>query len=229
MRLLAVGDLHGNDCWEKIETALYDRIIFLGDYVDDYSRPDQQIVSNLKNLIQLKSRYPDKIVLLLGNHDIHYLYYPRFRCSGFNALLQPLLSSIFRQHRIYWQVAYQCDQILFSHAGLSNAYFYWLNEQLPMHLQLKYNLAADQLNRIAAEGKYKLLFTAGPARGGSDPHGGPLWADLSETMTNPLDGYRQIVGHTPTPNILTHQINAQTSITYINVLEQEEIFYELIL
>lgn len=228
MRLLAVGDLHGNNCWEEIDVNQYDRIIFIGDYVDNASRSNEQIVSNLSSLIALKARFPEKIVLLLGNHDIQYLYFPRFRCSEFNARLQPVLSGLFRRYIGWWLFAWEYKRFLFSHAGLSNAYFNWLSNKLQdRNMYEKVVGLANNLNRLQFFSAEELLFTVGQARGGTDPHGGPLWADLSETMNDPLEGYRQIAGHTPTPHVITHQVNPRTSITYINVLEQEQTFYDI--
>lgn len=228
MHLLAVGDLHGNDCWKEIDVNDYDRIIFIGDYVDDASRSGQQIMANLRSLITLKAKFPEKVVLLLGNHDIQYLYYPRYRCSGFNGRLQPELSKLFRRYTGWWLFAWQYKRFLFSHAGLSNAYFSWLCEQLQNRYSgEKVAGLANCLNRLQFFSAGELLFTVAPVRGGTDPHGGPLWADLSETMNDPLEGYRQVAGHTPTPNIMTHKVNPQTSITYINVLEQEQTFYDI--
>jgi hypothetical protein len=228
MHLLAVGDLHGNNCWKEIDVSRYDHIIFIGDYVDSFYHTDNEIVSNLNSLITLKEQFPEKIVLLLGNHDIQYLYYPRYRCSGFNTRLQPVLSELFRRYTGWWLFAWQYKRFLFTHAGLSNAYFNWLCEQLQNRFTgEKMAGLANNLNRLPFFSAEELLFTVSKIRGGNDPHGGPLWADLSETMNDPLQNYRQVAGHTPTPNIMTHKVNPQTSITYIDVLEQEQTFYDI--
>jgi predicted MPP superfamily phosphohydrolase len=83
MKHIAIGDLHGRDTWQQVNTKLYDKVIFLGDYVDSHTLSDLVILENLKKIIALKKRPPEKVVLLLGNHDAHYLHYPRFECSGF--------------------------------------------------------------------------------------------------------------------------------------------------
>jgi metallophosphoesterase superfamily enzyme len=72
MKLLAIGDIHGRDVWKDINFLAFDKVVFVGDYVDSYIRSDWQVYQNLKEIIDLKKQNFDKVVLLLGNHDIHY-------------------------------------------------------------------------------------------------------------------------------------------------------------
>ena len=51
----------------------HDRFIFMGDYVDSPDIDNLSMKKNLMDIIGLKKKYPDKVVLLWGNHDIHYL------------------------------------------------------------------------------------------------------------------------------------------------------------
>ena len=76
MRYITIGDIHGRDDWQAINIRNYDKIIFIGDYVDSFEKSDFAILENLKKIISLKKRHPDKVVLLLGNHDVQYLHYP---------------------------------------------------------------------------------------------------------------------------------------------------------
>ena len=36
MKIISIGDLHGKDVWKQIDPANYDKIIFVGDYTDDF-------------------------------------------------------------------------------------------------------------------------------------------------------------------------------------------------
>jgi hypothetical protein len=45
--------------------------------------PDLTIDRNLQDIIALKKACPEKVLLLLGNHDVQYMFYPHFRSSGF--------------------------------------------------------------------------------------------------------------------------------------------------
>ena len=70
MKILIVPDTHGRDFWKVPNIEEYDKIIFLGDYLDHY--PDESThehdIENFKDIIEFKKKYPDKVILLLGNH-----------------------------------------------------------------------------------------------------------------------------------------------------------------
>ena len=74
--MLVIGDIHGQDFWKSIvnEHMDEDYIVFVGDYFDSYSIGSKKILDNFRKIIKLKQTYPDKVKLLLGNHDIHYYY-----------------------------------------------------------------------------------------------------------------------------------------------------------
>ena len=77
-KILIIPDVHGRRFWrDAIESDDYDKVIFLGDYVDPY--PNEGIGSftaqeGLERIILYHDEHPDKVVLLLGNHDLHYMY-----------------------------------------------------------------------------------------------------------------------------------------------------------
>lgn len=64
-----VGDTHGDIESTKIIIEKYldncDNMIFLGDYVD---RGEEQI-KNINYILSLKVKYPEKIIMLRGNHE----------------------------------------------------------------------------------------------------------------------------------------------------------------
>src|SRR5665213_1183842 len=119
MKHVIISDLHGRDIWKQVDFSRYDKAVFLGDYVDSFKRPDNVILENLEEIIRLKSTYPQKIVLLLGNHDVQYLHYPRYYCPGFRQSMQPALTSLFKEHRDLFQIAYQKQNFIFTHAGIT--------------------------------------------------------------------------------------------------------------
>jgi protein phosphatase len=74
-KLLFVGDVHGDlDTIEYVKKAVenYDRVIFLGDFVD---RGEKQ-VEVVEEIARLKIE-SEKIVLLAGNHDAYIDVWPR--------------------------------------------------------------------------------------------------------------------------------------------------------
>jgi 3',5'-cyclic AMP phosphodiesterase CpdA len=226
MKHIAIGDLHGRDNWQQINTKLYDKIIFLGDYVDSFTLSDLTILENFKKIIALKKRQPEKVVLMLGNHDAHYLHYPSFQCSGFRPTMQRDLTSLFRKNVDLFQIAYQKDNYLFTHAGVTNN---WLGEikRLPVLRKIceHEETLAGQLNSLERTTYRGTLYDAGIERGGYG-YGGPLWADLKETFTDMLHGYNQVVGHTNVAEVRTVSYTGR-SMTYTDVLSTKEQFYEI--
>lgn len=230
MKVLTISDLHGRTVWKEVNFSAYDRIIFLGDYVDSYNVDDETIYNNLREIIQLKRRQPDKFVLLTGNHDAQYLHFPHYRCSGFRAWAQPALSDLFRQHQTLFDIAHQGEAHLFTHAGVTNK---WLSYLL---LKIGHDAAlitpdfdlAGLLNDIHKQPLTfrNILFEVGPRRGGYDAFSGPVWADRSETKVDYLTGFHQVVGHTPVDDFTIFQ-GESGSITYTDVLRNKTAFYEL--
>jgi len=118
MKHLVIGDLHGKDVWEEVDISSYDKIVFVGDYVDHWTLPDRFIYQNLQNVIELKRENFEKVELLLGNHDVQYLHYPHYLCSGFRPTMQRSLSFLFNENRDLFKVAYQRENFIISHAGI---------------------------------------------------------------------------------------------------------------
>jgi 3',5'-cyclic AMP phosphodiesterase CpdA len=228
MKHIIIGDLHGKDCWIDINIEAYDKIIFLGDYVDHWTLPDAEIYKNLINIIDLKKSNPEKVELLLGNHDVQYLYFPHYLCSGYRSSMQRLLTEQFNLHKDIFKIAYQKGNTLFSHAGLTNG---WYKEFLAMPLIQQIadesDSVADLLNKADKTSQRWLLHKAGKSRGGEGT-GGVTWADKRETAMDMLKGYHQLVGHTPVTDIETIR-HENSSVTYIDVLDTKTCFHVEIL
>ncbi len=232
MKILTISDLHGRTSWKEADFSAYDRVVFLGDYTDSFVVDDTTIFNNLSEIIQLKCRKPGKFILLIGNHDAQYLYFPHYRCAGFRAWAQPDLSRLFNKYETLFQVAHQESKYLFTHAGVTGK---WLARLLkatghdPQAVTPAFGLA-PLLNDLNGQPlrKRNILFEVGPVRGGMDSCSGPVWADRSETCADFLPGFHQVVGHTPINDITTYG-NEAGSITYTDVLETQTRFYELVI
>ncbi|WP_247233547.1 metallophosphoesterase [Telluribacter sp. SYSU D00476] len=226
MYILAIGDIHGRDVWKEIIGTRADQVVFIGDYVDSRGEVEaSDIVRNFKEIIQFKQDLPDRVTLLLGNHDIQYLYYPGYRCSGFRADLQPTYTDIFTRHADLFNVAYQYQNYLFTHAGVSEG---WCRSHFRLFDRYRsgYATFADMLNALHRSADNHILFDVGTTRGGLQPYGGPVWADKSETEADYLDGYHQVVGHSRVDHFIRVGDEA-ASITYIDVLTKRTDFYRL--
>lgn len=227
MKLIAIGDLHGKDCWKQIGFNQYDKVVFMGDYTDSFTATNDEVFINLSALIQLKKSEPAKFVLLLGNHDIQYMYFPDFPCTGFRPHAQVGLTDLFRRNTDCFDVAYQYRKYLFTHAGVSKSWHHKYEAMMRSYISNHLSMG-KALNALYHSKNYAVLFDAGKIRGGPFEHSGIVWADAKETQKDHLDGIHQVAGHTPVKEIITVG-NKKSSITYIDVLDFKTAFYELTL
>lgn len=120
MKYNLIGDIHGRTTWQHLvrEDAIN---IFLGDYLDPYAdegfSPGEEEYANLQSIIRYKQQHPET-VLLLGNHDLHYLWHEHY--SRHNAAYAERFAELLRQHLHFFQAAYAIgDRILVTHAGVT--------------------------------------------------------------------------------------------------------------
>lgn len=226
MKHVIIGDLHGKDCWKDVDPNLYDKVIFLGDYVDHWTLPDEVIYRNLREIIGLKQQYPEKVELLLGNHDVQYLHFPHYLCSGYRPTMQHLLTQLFKEHENLFSIAYQKDKYLISHAGVTNKWYCQFNELTFIgQIRDETDTVADILNKVELTSHRWILHQAGAIRGGEGP-GGVTWADKRELIEDMLDGYYQIVGHTVIPDVEVVEQEGKAAL-FIDVLDTFTYFHEL--
>jgi hypothetical protein len=137
--VITIGDIHGFDTWkqaldywrpeeEKTLIDQFDYIVFLGDYVDEFHLKDAQIYKNLLEIIELKKKYPEKVILLWGNHDIQYIFKGN-ECSGYRPSMYLQLNEIFTRHEKLFQLAFQIKNYIWTHAGLHRGWYMFNIEQ----------------------------------------------------------------------------------------------------
>lgn len=218
IKTITIGDIHGKNIWNTINPLLYDKIIFIGDYVDSFHDKDNQIITNFKNIIQFKLDNFDKVVLLLGNHDLQYYFryedLRKFSCSGLRINIWSTLHHIYAQNKHLFSVAFQYKKYLWTHAGISKQLIQ-LTDKLPKD-KLQW---ADNLNKLFKQADDS-LFIVGKLRGGEYPVGSIFWADKQDTENSFISGLHQIVGHSKVKNIITNYNKSRTSsITYVDCLD----------
>jgi len=235
MKIVSIGDIHGRPYWKDIDPSKYDKIIFNGDYMDSYVYTPEKTLQNLMDIIEFRKNNPDKVVNLLGNHDIQYMWsYDEFGCSGFKPGIYPSAHELFNENKDLFTVAFQIDKHIWTHAGITKGWYdtnkkildeyankFLINDNKSIDgLEVKPEVKlADLLNLIMWTKDNEILHQVGYLRGGIYDWGGITWADKKETMTKYLPGYHQIVGHTPVEWI--DKIGDETSsITYIDVLRK---------
>lgn len=58
MEYIAVGDIHGSrNAWKRIDPPNYDKVVFVGDYVDGKTATDREILGKLLVIMKLKIQY----------------------------------------------------------------------------------------------------------------------------------------------------------------------------
>lgn len=189
MKYVVIGDIHGHDSWKEIlkREKDYDKVIFLGDYLDSFTKKPEAQLRNLQDIMNLDDK---KTIRLLGNHDYHYVRDSvDVRYSGYNhttcALCKDDLLEAIKNKKI--KILHVDRNVIFSHAGVSQ---YWFDNVANVNSLEDINFDIFDIKKL----DYNLLK-------GYDPYGdtisqSPIWIRPRSLMENPLSGYKQIVGHT---------------------------------
>ena len=206
MKTVIIGDIHGRDAWKQIinQEQDADRFIFVGDYFDSFDIPGLTQCQNFQDIIEFKTTTNKEVILLIGNHDYHY--FPEIGengCSGYQVRMAPTIQHIIDINRDHLQLAYQFDDFLVTHAGVSSE---WLNDSIVMwdvpNLAMYLNdLFKYQPLKIGYR-SYKQIGDQvyGTGGYGDETFQGPIWIRPKSLMKANYDTLRtkirQVVGHT---------------------------------
>ena len=218
-KLVCISDSHQR--WFNIEKVLrqeeFDELILLGDYFDSFFSPPvvnsfEEVCFNLACLI-LSPPKGKKVVPLVGNHDIPYVYHNNkhsrtsshkhgaYYCSGvtankINKFRKRFFDKGLRDQFFIdnFKLAYRSQGWTFSHAGI-----------VPNHLP--YGTTIDDFINIDCQDAWKnfrdlshqrnyLLSDVGECRGGKNAIGGLVWLDYRKEFFASSQVGRQIFGHT---------------------------------
>lgn len=188
-KFLIIPDVHGRTFWKcaKDNVDKFDKIIFLGDYLDPYSEEGinfDEALNNFLEILEFKKENKDKVILLKGNHDMHYVDLNFMDCSRLNYAKRDEVHNIFEENKELFSLIYKYEDILFSHAGI---YKDWINFY---GLTLEDLLSPNFYSKSALE-------ACSIFRGGNAFVGSCIWADIREFYyQNLIEGYFQVVGHT---------------------------------
>jgi hypothetical protein len=202
-KVLIIPDVHGRDYWKSHVEESVDAIVFLGDLFDSFTIDRKTQIKNFEDIISFKKTYSDKVTLLYGNHDLHYLKDAPTRGSGWTADFAPVANVLMEDNKHLFKPLHQIGKTLFSHAGISEDWLF-ANSYTIQNVLEKFEIGEnlEELVNILFNSSYAdILFQIGRLRGGSCAIGGPFWADAREyNETNILSGYDQYVGHTSGKN-----------------------------
>jgi hypothetical protein len=226
MKTVSIGDTHGTEVADIVLKIInnYDKFIFVGDYVDSFFFDNVTMKKNLLDIIELKIKYPEKVTLLWGNHDIQYLLgYAQYGCTGYRPEMGIDFYEIFHSNESLFQLSFQEGDYLWTHAGIHAGWFEHRFKPFTENHN-KVTVISEQLNIAFNEG-YSAIFDVGFERGGMHNIGGPLWCDKSELISKPLKDINQIVGHSRVKQIRSIK-KSNIELVFTDVLENEEIITE---
>lgn len=215
IKTLFVGDVHNHtyifDDIERLDKEYnFDRIIFLGDYIDDWNTTNDESSKTLLKVIQLKESNPNKYIFCLGNHELSYLGYP---CSGHqydgDNIIENLLKDDINLFDLYYSINLGDKHYYCTHAGITNSYIHGvlnrINEEdfylykTNSHIKNLDVINKDKLNSL------HLLNKVSSLRGGRDNYSSMVWCDKREheyfSMTEEYLIPYQIIGHTPVTTV----------------------------
>ncbi len=129
MKVLAVGDIH-TKTWivDEIVKLIpkYDRVVFVGDYADDWGKEPVDTISIWLTLMYLQKDYSDKVSMFIGNHDYAYAHKVGTSSGGYSMGTQFLLDLPDNKDLKIWlytrPVFVEFDNVTYSHAGITESF-----------------------------------------------------------------------------------------------------------
>ena len=229
MKTVIIGDIHGRSVWKLItQIEKPDRVIFIGDYFDSYDISGVEQIHNFKEIIEYKEKGICETILLIGNHDYHY--FPEIGdvgTSGYQRTLAPSITQVIDENRHHLQMAYQMDEFLFTHAGVSSDFmnsvfgdeFGWKVENIAMDLNEMFKYKPRTFDFGMAINISKMSYM--------DPTGdnieqSPIWIRPRSLMNANYNTLRkqviQVVGHTQVREIDTEGMATGNRYWFIDCL-----------
>lgn len=193
-KTIILGDTHGTSFWKLItHIENPDRVIFIGDYFDSFEIKTEEQCNNFLDIIEYKKTSGKDVILLIGNHDYHYIVGEN-GTSGYQTIGKLQIEPIIKENLNHLQIAYQFDNFLCTHAGVSEVF---LNEVFGKD-GWSTNKLADDLNELFKYKPFAYLFN-GYNNTGDDIQQTPIWIrpkSLIASSPNISKDLIQIVGHT---------------------------------
>jgi predicted phosphodiesterase len=222
MRIIALGDTHGRLIWKEIvkKEADADKIIFIGDYFDThYDVSGKQQIDNFKEIVEFKKNNIEKVVLLVGNHDFHYMKGIPENYSGYQSIhsleIGELLEKALREDLL--QMCFTHGKYVFTHAGVTKT---WAKAN-----DIDLNNLEGSINDLFKYKPLRFCFTSGwnYSQTGDDVTQTPIWVRLGALNYDAIDDIVYVVGHT------THAtLNISSIFIAIDTLGTSEEYLELV-
>ena len=144
---------------------------------------------------------PDKVVLLFGNHDLHYIIaesYSRYDYHNAKEIAEVLEAGITAD---LFEVAFIHDKYLFTHAGLTKTWAKNIlgnenpqGEEFTKALREYLTVSPEVYGFTTPTDKF-------PSNTGDDITQGPMWVRPFSLGMDRTEAYTHIIGHTQTDYI----------------------------
>lgn len=184
------------------------RVVFLGDYVDEFNQGEKKIIDSTRFLADwVKDKRSDgnlTVNVLMGNHDLPYVVV--YQDSGYYQVrdsvavphhssaqykLRDIMRGMIDSVAVY--ISYQGGVVIASHAGFVKSWASKIGHDSIEDL-------VNKTNNLYKQDSLYILSWAGPERGGFDLPS-PCWAGEHELIKGAVHGVTQVVGHTPQSGI----------------------------
>ena len=169
----------------------------MGDYFDTHDdiSPEQQL-SNFNEIVAYKRANMDKVVMLIGNHDYHYMNlvsdnysgYQRGYAKSFNEAIETALADGLMQ------MCYTHAHFVFTHAGVTRTWC--TNSGIDINLR---GLELEKaINDLFIKNRIFFSFQIGDnfSQSGNDITQPPIWVRPESLLSDMLDDIICVVGHT---------------------------------
>jgi len=211
MKVIIIGDIHGRNSWKTLRDKA-DKLVFVGDYFDTREKINgKKQLDNFVDLISFKRENPDKVILLLGNHDYQYLrgvdetysgYQPHYHHDIREALEYALTNKMID---ICYFFNNNKEKFLVSHAGVSQVWFD-INAK-----DKEGSSVVEKINNLFLKNRDNFSFYQ-KGMNNRNPYGdnveqSPIWIREASLLSSLLRGgeisdYKQIIGHTMVDKII---------------------------
>jgi predicted phosphodiesterase len=198
MKTIALGDTHGRDLWkEVVDKESPERVIFIGDYFDSKEGIScKRQIHNFLEITQYARHSAKEVILLLGNHDFHYLKGVTDRYSGYQDWLCASIQDVLEENIELMQICYTINDLLFVHAGITKTFL--ANNNI-----IENEYMAKNVNTLFKLSRNSFKFTIGEKEDwyGDDICQTPIWVRPASLFEDKIENYTQVVGHTQVEHI----------------------------
>ena len=229
-KILICPDIHGRTFWLDAcrEKDDFEKIVFLGDYVSPYPYEgisNSMAIEIFNEVLDFKKENPEKVVLLMGNHDFSNINTNICECRtdhlNWSKLNRMYFDNI-KSFDLAWETKIGDKRYFFSHAGVrkgwfdmwvKNKLFKWESDELPPadYFNNLFHAAYDDGRNFDAESTHDFeraigIYSLYRGWDGWDD-GSIVWADIreyargeEEDLKNDYENVVFVCGHTQLEN-----------------------------